>query len=567
MSKLRTEKSNNLEAVVSEIEPYYSESTKGSRWTDFKDSFKRQVPADEAKGSSGTQMQKSISKRHLRLMALSTGLGTGLLVAAGAKLATAGPLFLLVGYAVVGYFMLIPCINAVGELSVAYNNLPGGFQSYYRKFMDESIAFAVGWNYCFQWATVISLELVTAGMTIRFWTTSINPDIFVLIFLIVVVLINLAGAKGYGEAEFYMNSVKLLMLGGFIIFGIIIDCGGGPAGYIGGRYWHNPGAYTSFKGLCSVFVTSAFSLGGTEFISLSAAEQENPRQSIPAACKLVFFRITVFFLGSLALVGLLVPYDSDRLMGSGESGTSPYVIAAQMHGVKVIPHIFNAVILVSVTSVATAAMYSSTRLLQSLAEQGYAPQYLNYIDRAGRPLRCWILTIFSSFFAFIATYKDQEAVFTWLLSISALSFIFTWASIDICHIRFRAALKYNNIPLSSLGYVSSTGTIGSYISFILNILILICQFWVSLFPIGGDGSPNALSFFQNYLGAVVLLVFYVGHKLYTRNWSLYIKVQDIDIDADRTIYDPEILELENLESKQRFKKAPFWKKILIYCFD
>ena len=88
-----------------------------------------------------------------------------------------------------------------------------------------------------------------------------------------------------------------------------------------------------------------------------------------------------------------------------------------------------------------------------------------------------------------------------------------------------------------------------------------------MFPIGGDGSPNALSFFQNYLGAVVLVIFYVGHKLYTRNWSLYIKVQDIDIDADRTIYDPEILELENLESKQRFNKAPFWKKILIYLFD
>lgn len=567
MLKQEKTKQSNLEPIVSEIEPYYSESINGGHWKDFKDSFKRQVPEDEKNEASGTQMKKSISKRHLRLMALSTGLGTGLLVAAGDKLRTAGPLFLLVGYAVVGYFMLYPCINAVGELSVAYNNLPGGFQSYYRKFMDESIAFAVGWNYCFQWATVISLELVTASMTIKFWTTSVEPDIFVAIFLVVVILINLAGSKGYGEAEFAMNSVKLLMLGGFVIFGIIVDCGGSSAGFIGGRYWRNPGAYTSFKGLCSVFVTSAFSLGGTEFISLSAAEQENPRQSIPAACKLVLFRVTVFFMGSLACVGLLVPYNSDKLMGSGETGTSPYVIAAQMHGIKVLPHIFNAVILVSVTSVATAAMYSSPRLLLALAEQGYAPQYFNYIDRKGRPLRCWILSIFASFFAFIATYKNQDAVFTWLLSISALSFIFVWASIDVCHIRFRAALKYNNIPLSSLGYVSQTGIIGSYVSLLLTILILICQFWVSLFPIGGDGSPNALSFFQNYLGAIVLLVFYVGHKLYTRNWKLYIKVQDIDIDADRTIYDPEILELENLEIKQRYQNAPFWKKVLITCFD
>lgn len=554
--------SSTPEPLVNEIETASAWSTLEQLWwTNFRDSFKRQDP-------NVPQMNKAISKRHLRLIAMSTGLGTGLLVAAGAKLRTAGPLFLLVAYAIVGYLMLVPTMYSVSELSVAYNSISGGFNGYYRKFMDESIAFALGWNYCIQWMTVIALELVTAAMTIKFWTTSVNPDVWVAIFMVVVVCINLCGARGYGEAEFVMNLIKVLMLTGFVIFGIVIDAGGGPKGFIGGRYWHDPGAYTDFKGLCTVFVTSAFSLGGTEFISLSAAEQQNPRQAIPAACKLVFYRVTILFMGSLAMVGLLVPYTSDRLMGSsgGATHASPYVIAAQMHGVKVLPHIINGVILVSVTSVATAGMYSSTRLLQSLTEQGYAPSFLNYIDRAGRPLRCWLVTVAVSIFAFIATYHKEETVFNWLLSISALSFVFVWLAISVCHLRFRAALTYNNIPLDSLAYVSPTGIIGSWVSIVINSLILVCQFWVALFPAGAS-KPDANSFFQNYLGAIVLLVFYAGHKLWTRDWLLYIRVQDIKVDEDRTIPDPELAELEHLEVKQRRQLAPWWKKVLIVLFD
>lgn len=266
---------------------------------------------------------------------------------------------------------------------------------------------------------------------------------------------------------------------------------------------------------------------------------------------------------------MLVPSNSKSLMGSGDAAThaSPYVIAAEMNGVKVLPHIINAVILISVTSVATAAMYSSPRLIQSLAKQGLAPQWLNYIDRNGRPLRAWIVTVVSSLFAFIASFYQQETVFNWLLSISALSFIFCWMAISICHLRFRAALKYRNIPLSSLAYLSPTGIIGSWCSIIVNGLILIGQFWVALWPIGGDGKPDANAFFQNYLGAVFFLVFYVGHKLYTRKWTLYKSASEIDVDKDRAIYDPEILDLENLEIEERYKNAPIWKKILLCMFD
>lgn len=533
------------------------------RWGKFVDSFKRAEVTDE----TGKSLSKGISRRHLTLMALVTGVGTGLLVGSGKVLHQSGPLFLVIGYAIVGSF-LYPTLQAAGELAVNYSDLSGGYNNYPRMFIDESVCFAVSWNYCIQWLSVIAVELVTAAMTIKFWTEKVNPDAWVAIFYVLVLLINFIGAKGYGEGEFIFGSTKLCMIIGFIIMGIVVDVGGGPKHeFIGGRYWHNPGAYTNFKGLCSVFVTGSFSLGQSEFVALSAAEQPNPRKAIPSACKLIFWRILTLFLGSLTIVGLLVPYTSDRLMGSSGSAShaSPFVLAANLHGVKAIPHIINAVILMSVTSVASSALYSSSRTLQSLAEQQYAPQYFNYIDKAGRPLRALVVCSIIGLFSFIAAYKKEETVFSWLLAISGLSQIFTWDVIVVSHIRFRQALKYNNIPLESLGYTASTGVYGSIYAVVWHWLILIAQFWIALYPPGAK-KPDAENFFQSYLAACVLLLFYVGHKIWTRNWSLFIRTKDIDIYSHRIIFDQEILNLERQEQREKFKNMAWYRKALTFLF-
>ncbi|KAK6464892.1 high-affinity glutamine permease [Scheffersomyces coipomensis] len=572
---METKKDIELNPIVSELKDASVEQSDSNSsnsmpptelkgWAKFRDGFRRQTFDDV---EAGKQLSKSISKRHLILMALVTGVGTGLLVGSGRVLHNAGPLFLILGYAIVGSF-LYPTLQAAGEMAVNYSDLSGGYNNYPRKFIDESLAFAITWNYCIQWLSVIAIELVTAAMTIQYWTEAVNPDVWVAIILVVIVVINFFGARGYGEGEFVLGSCKLLMITGFIIMGIVINVGGGPEKqFIGGKYWHNPGFYTSFKGLCSVFVTGAFSLGQSEFVALSAAEQKNPRKSIPNACKLIFWRIVILFLGSLTIVGLLVPYNSDRLMGShgGGSHASPFVLAAELHGVSICASIINAVILLSVTSVASSSLYSASRTLQSLAEQHFAPSYFNYIDKTGRPLRALIICTIIGLFSFIAAFNQQETVFNWLLSISGLSQIFTWFGICMSHIRFRAALKYNNVSLDSLGYVSSTGIIGSWYAIVWYILVLIGQFWLALFPIGSD-IPNVSNFFQNYLGAIVLLLFYFGHKIYAKNWKIYIRVEDMDIHTNRTIFDEEVLNLEKQEEAQRRKHYSFIKKIAIFLF-
>jgi amino acid transporter len=176
---------------------------------------------------------------------------------------------------------------------------------------------------------------------------------------------NLFGVRGYAEIEFFISLIKVVAVIGFIILGIVLTVGGGPNHkYLGGKYWHDPGSFAhGFQGVCSVFVTAAFAFAGTELVGLAAAETANPRKTIPRATKQAFWRVTIFYIVSLTLIGYLVPYTSAHLL-NGASGydasASPFVIAIEDAGIKVLPSIFNAVILSAVLSIGNSSVYSAS---------------------------------------------------------------------------------------------------------------------------------------------------------------------------------------------------------------
>lgn len=518
--------------------------------------------------NSNSDMKQNIAKRHVLMMALGTGIGTGLLVGNGKSLNQAGPAGLVIGYAIMGS-CLYCIIQACGELGVCYSKLPANFNNYPSFLVDPAFGFSVAWVYCLQWLCVSPLELVTASMTIKYWTTSVNSDVFVVIFYVLIIVINLFGGRGYAEAEFFFNCCKVLMMAGFFILGICINTGGaGKDGYIGAKYWHDPGAFRGdraidhFKGIMAVFVTAAFAMGASEFISITAAEQANPRKSIPTAAKIMIYRILLVFLTSITLIGFLVPWNSDKLMGSGGSATkaSPYVLAASLHGVRVVPHFINAVILLSVLSVANSAFYSSSRLLYCLAQQGYAPKVFDYIDREGRPAVAMICSAVFGFIAFCAASPKEDQVFTWLLAISGLSQLFTWISICVSHIRFRRAMKVQGRSLGELGFQSQVGIYGSYYAAIMMTLALIAQFWVAIAPIG-EGKLDAQNFFENYLAMPILLALYFGYKVWRRDWRIFIRADKIDLTLHRQVFDEEIIKQEEEEYREKLRNGPVWKRV------
>jgi amino acid transporter len=449
--------------------------------------------------------------------------------------------------------MLYCTVHALGEMAVLYP-VAGSFSAYSTRFLDPAWGFAMGWNYAMQWLVVLPLEIIAASITIDFWNEKYNNAIFVTIFLVLIISINLFGVKGYGEAEFMFSIIKVIAVIGFIIMGIIINCGGNQdGGYIGGKYWIDPGPFNSgFKGLCSVFVTAAFAFAGTELVGLAAAETANPRKSLPTAIKQVFWRITLFYIVSLTLVGLLVAYTDERLLteeGQTTAAASPFVIAIEDAGITVLPSVMNAVILIAVLSVGNSSVFGSSRTLAALADQGQAPKILGYVDRKGRPLVAIGIASAMGFIAYAANSHSQATVLNWMLALSGLSSIFTWGSICLAHIRFRRAWALQGHTLDELAFVSQPGVVGSWVGFLFNCLVLVAQFWTGAWPVGYEtmsGREQANNFFLGYLAAPIVLGMWGWYKW--RYGTRVLRAEDMDLVTGRREMDLEgLLRLEREE--------------------
>jgi amino acid transporter len=487
--------------------------------------------------------------------------------------------------------MLYCTVHALGEMAVLFP-VAGSFAAYSTRFIDPAWGFAMGWNYALQWLVVMPLEIVAAAMTIDYWNPGVSPAAWVAIFWLLIVVINFFGVRGYGEAEFVFALIKVVAVIGFMfvflplprifffyrlstntifysILGIVLNCGGGPeGGYIGGKFWYHPGAFhNGFKGLCSVFVNAAFAFAGTELVGLAAAETANPRKSLPGAIKQVFWRIALFYVVALTIVGLLVPYDDDRLLSgssSSDAHASPFVIAIVNAGISGLPSVMNVVIMIAVLSVGNSSVYGSSRTLAALAEQGQAPHFLAYIDRQGRPLFAIILASVLGLLAFLAASSKEGEAFTWMLAISGLSSVLTWGSICFAHIRFRAGWKAQGHTLDELPFRSQVGVIGSWIGFLFNCLVLIAQFWVAFAPVGyGSMSPSgiAYNFFSLYLAAPIAIACYIPYKFYFR--TPFMAASAMDLATGRRDID-----VQHLVDEERAEQAqwPWWKKFYhIFC--
>lgn len=392
--------------------------------------------------------------------------------------------------------------------------------------------------------TILPFELTAASITIDFWkgAANINVGVWIAVFLVALSAIQFFGVRAYGEVEFVLSIIKIIACVGFIILGIVIDTGAVPTdtrGYIGAKYWSEPGAFRNgFKGFCSVFVTASFAFGGTELVGLAAAESANPRKALPQAVKQVFWRIAFFYIVGLFILGLVVPSDNPNLLHAhgANSQYSPFVIAIRLAGIKTLPSIFNAVITVSVISVANSSAFASTRTLQALAVRGMAPKFLAYVDKKGRPIPTIILQMSFGLLAFVNLAAAGSVLFTWLLSLTGLANFFVWGSINLSHIRFRKGWAHSGRTLEQLPYKAKFGVIGSYIGLFLNIICLIAQFYVALFPIGGK--PDVTNFFESYLAGPVIFTLFVGWKVWTRDWKMWISASDMDVTTDAREFDP-----------------------------
>lgn len=218
-------------------------------------------------------------------------------------------------------------------------------------------------------------------------------------------------------------------------------------------------------------------------VGLAAAETADPRKSVPTASKQVFWRIALFYVINLFIVGTILRSDDDRLQGASGANTkaSPFVLAIQDAGIKVLPSIFNAVITISVLSVANTCTFGSTRTMQAMAMRGHAPKFLNYIDGKGRPIYCVIIQLGFGLLAYIGESPKGGTIFDWLLALSGLAFLFVWGTICLAHARMRSGMKAQGVNMNLIPYKTPFGVWGSYLGVFLNVLALVATFYSALF--------------------------------------------------------------------------------------
>ncbi|WP_407346628.1 amino acid permease [Lactococcus petauri] len=473
-----------------------------------------------------TQVKRGLKHRHLTMIALGGTIGTGLFVASGATISQAGPLGALVAYVAIG-LMVFFLMTSLGEMA-SYLPVSGSFASFADRYVDKAFGFAMGWNYWFNSAITVAVEAATVGVIMQFWLPHVPTWIWSTIVIALILLVNLISAKAYGEAEFWMATIKVIAVIAFIVIGLATIFGvmsykpdvarnlsaGGNHGFVGG-----------IGGMIAVFMIAGFSFQGTEIVGIAAGESENPEKNVPSAIKQVFWRIIIFYFLSIFVIGALVYYKDPSLLRAATQSditVSPFTLVFERAGLAAAASVMNAVILTSVISSANSWLYAASRMLFGMAKEGHAPKIFAKTNTSnGVPIYAILATVAIGLLAFLTSIFGTEIYF-YLVAASGLSGFLAWIGIAICHFRFRRAFIKQGHKLSELGYHAKWFPIGPIIALILSIIIVIGQITTV--------TMNAQSIITTYLALPLFLILYFSYKIVKK--TKLIPLEEVDLSRD-----------------------------------
>lgn len=376
---------------------------------------------------------KGLAPRQVQMIALGGAIGTGLFLGAGGRLASAGP-GLFVVYAICGVFVFL-ILRALGEL-VVHRPTSGSFVSYAREFFGEKTAFVAGWLYFLNWSMTGIVDTTAIASYFHYWRLfDVVPQwTLALAALLAVLAMNLISVKLFGELEFWAALVKVVALMTFLVIGTI---------YLGGRHqvdgqdvglhlWTDHGGFLPTGLLPLVLVTSGvvFSYAAVELVGTAAGETPEPEKIMPRAINSVVARIAIFYVGSVLLLALLLPHTAYK------EHESPFVTFFSKVGFSGAGSIMNLVVLTAAFSSLNAGLYSTGRILRSMAVNGSGPKFTGLMSKSGVPYGGILLTSAIGLFGVVLNAVRPGQAFEIVLNIAALGVITAWGTIVVCQLRF-----------------------------------------------------------------------------------------------------------------------------------
>ncbi|CEP13657.1 hypothetical protein [Parasitella parasitica] len=495
-------------------------------------------------------LKRTLKSRHLTMISIGGVVGQGLFLSSGANLAKAGPAGLLVAYFIIGFVVFWIAVE-LGEMA-AYIPISGSFTVYCRRFVDKSFGTVIGYNYWVCLLVHYSSKLTAIPLVMKFWTDKVPDWAWSGIFLVIMFSMNLYGARGWGEAEYWFSLIKIICVIVFVIVGCLTSGGVIGGTVYGFKYWKDPGAFSNgVLGVINALVLAALSMTGTDIVGVSAGESANPRKAIPQAVKNVFFRIIFIYILSVFVMGMLIPWnDPHNLSLSGRDVTvSPFTLVFQKAGLHGADSVVNAVILITFISCGNSGMYVTTRTLCALANEGIAHRKLAYVNKRGVPIYSLICTSAVSLVCFLTSWIPGAALFLVLSSLAGIAGLITWFAIAFSHYRFRKAMIVQGKDLDQLPYIAPGHPYMNILSMIVCIVIILISGWSYFVP------ADAIGLVGSYGGALIALAGYLILRFWTK--SKLVPLDQIDLDTGVRYFTLEELAAE----KEQDTQATVWQKI------
>ncbi|KAJ6784529.1 hypothetical protein PWT90_06065 [Aphanocladium album] len=475
--------------------------------------------------SAGSQnLHRRLGGKEIQLLAIGGAIGTSLFVQMGATLPKGGPAGLFLGFVIYGTVML--CVNQCFAEMITYLPIASPFVRLSGFWVDDALSFAMGWNYFFVMGRVNSVPMCLNGLAVRY----------------------------FGTSEFYLSSFKVFLMLGLICYTFVTMVGGNPhRDAYGFRYWKNPGSFVEhlvpgdtgrFLGLISCLIQASFTMVGPEFISMAAAEAENPRRLMGRAYRSFTWRLMIFFLGGALCVGIVIPYNDQILLNyiegdsaaSSTGAASPYVISMVKFGIHGLPDLVNVLILTSVLSAGNNVVYSAARTLHGMAMDGKAPAILAKCNRMGVPYYAVALSLAFGLLSLLQLSKSSSNVLDWLVGIVTASYLLNYIGTIITYLHFYASLKAQGVDRNTLPYKGVLQPYASWYALVGTSLITL----VLGYDVFIHGHWDTTKFFTSYTMVGLFPIAFVGWKLVFR--TKYVKPGTADLQLGSTKRDIDLYE-------------------------
>jgi AAT family amino acid transporter/D-serine/D-alanine/glycine transporter len=380
-------------------------------------------------------LHRGLKNRHIQMIALGGAIGVGLFLGAGRAISIAGP-GLILSYAIGGAIVFF-IMRALGEL-LMYRPVAGSFASYAEEFVGPFAGFATGWSYWFMWVTIGMAEITAVGMYVHYWFPDLPQWIPALTTLVVLYLANRITVALFGELEFWFALVKVVMLVAMIGIGIaVLTFGITPLAKTASvsNLWSHQGFMPfGVLGIALTLQMVMFAFQGVELIGVTAGEAQNPEQVLPRATNGVVWRILIFYIGALVVMMALVPWTELK------PGVSPFVFLFEKIGIPGAASVINLVVITAAASSCNSGIFSTGRMLYTLAQFRQAPKAFARVNANHVPCTAITFSAILMGAGVVLNYLVPEEAFVWITSISLVSALWTWSIIMIAHLGYRRAV-------------------------------------------------------------------------------------------------------------------------------